>query len=126
MPMATDLQKQRAKSSKRALPVLAEMPQRTSTRPPARKVAPSSASKFVLGKGLSGMKVHDMVTAGVPVDAARRLMNAYRLIDATEVLKVIGISERTLQRAVTTARPLDTNASDRAMRLAAVTAQAIE
>jgi putative toxin-antitoxin system antitoxin component (TIGR02293 family) len=42
------------------------------------------------------------------------------------VLKAMGISERTLQRAETADKRLDTNASDRTLRLAAVTEQAIE
>ena len=54
-----------------------------------------------------------------------RLVEDYSVISLRQVLGVMGISERTFQRAEASARPLDTNASDRAMRLATVTQQAI-
>ena len=53
-------------------------------------------------------------------------MGAYQLLDTEQVLQVVGISERTLQRAAEKARPLDINVSDRALRLASVTSQAID
>jgi len=83
-------------------------------------------SMLRLTKGLSPLQVHDLVTEGLPVDRARELMASFRLIDRDTVLKAMGISERTLQRAKRADRPLDSNASDRSLRLAAVAEQAIE
>jgi len=104
----------------------AGLPARAGKHLPSRKAAPSGASKFTLGKELSGIRAHDMVTAGMSVDTARGLMDAYRLIGSDDVLRVLGISERTLQRASIADKPLDSNASDRALRLATVTSQAID
>ncbi|WP_295432073.1 hypothetical protein [uncultured Thiodictyon sp.] len=53
-------------------------------------------------------------------------MASFRFIDRDTVLKAMGISERTPQRAKLAHRPLDSNASDRLPRLAAVAEQAIE
>ena len=77
-------------------------------------------------KELTPLQTHDRVTKGIGVAALRRLMGAYQLLDTEQVLQVIGISERTLQRAAEKARPLDINVSDRALRLASVTSQAID
>jgi putative toxin-antitoxin system antitoxin component (TIGR02293 family) len=81
---------------------------------------------FDIGKGLSPLEVHDLVTQGLAVEKARELMESFRYIDRETVLKTMGISERTLQRARAADEPLDSNASDRTLRLAAVTEQAIE
>jgi putative toxin-antitoxin system antitoxin component (TIGR02293 family) len=81
---------------------------------------------FQIAKGLSPLQAHDLVTEGLPVDRARELMASFLIIDRDTVLKAMGISERTLQRAKTADRPLDTNASDRSLRLASVAEQAIE
>jgi len=77
-------------------------------------------------KELTPLQTHDLVTKGIGVAALRRFMGAYQLLDTEQVLKVVGISERTLQRAAEKARPLDINVSDRALRLASVTSQAID
>jgi putative toxin-antitoxin system antitoxin component (TIGR02293 family) len=77
-------------------------------------------------KELSPLQTHDLVTKGIGVANLRRLMNAYLLLDNDQICKVIGASERTLQRAAEKAKPLDTNVSDRAIRLASVTSQAID
>jgi len=101
------------------------------TRKPARYLRlpggqTTGKTMFQLAKGLSPLQAHDLVTAGLPVDSARELMASFLIIDRDTVLKAMGISERTLQRAKTADRPLDSNASDRTLRLAAVAEQAIE
>ncbi len=101
------------------------------TRKPARYLRvpggqTTGNSMFQLAKGLSPLQAHDLVTAGLPVDSARELMASFLIIDRDTVLKAMGISERTLQRAKLAHRPLDSNASDRSLRLAAVAEQAIE
>ena len=53
-------------------------------------------------------------------------MASFRFIDRDTMLRAMGISERTLQRAKLAYRPLDSNATDRSPRLAAVAEQAIE
>jgi putative toxin-antitoxin system antitoxin component (TIGR02293 family) len=75
---------------------------------------------------LTPLQTHDLVTKGIGVASLRRFMSAYQLLDSDQICKVIGTSERTLQRAAGKARPLDTNVSDRALRLASVTSQAID
>jgi putative toxin-antitoxin system antitoxin component (TIGR02293 family) len=84
-----------------------------------------TAVLFQIGKGLSALEAHDLVTRGLSVDQARELMESFQYIDRATVLKIMGISERTLQRARAAAKPLDSNATDRSLRLAAVTGQAI-
>jgi len=79
-----------------------------------------------LTRELTPLQTHDLVTKGMGVTSLRRLMSAYRLLDSDQICKVIGTSERTLQRAVEKARRLDPNVSDRALRLASVTSRAIE
>ncbi len=86
----------------------------------------STAVLFQIGKGLSPLEAHDLVTRGLSVGKARELMESFQYIDRETVLKTMGISERTLQRARAAAKPLDSNATDRSLRLAAVTEQAIE
>ena len=81
---------------------------------------------FQIAQGLSPLQAHDLVTEGLPVDTARELMASFLFIDRDTVLKAMGISERTLQRAKTADRLLDTNASDRTLRLAAVAEQAMQ
>jgi putative toxin-antitoxin system antitoxin component (TIGR02293 family) len=77
-------------------------------------------------KELTPLQTHDLVTKGIGVANLRRFMNAFRLLDNDQICKVIGTSERTLQRAAEQAKPLDPNVSDRALRLASVTSQAID
>lgn len=84
-----------------------------------------TAVLFQISKGLSPLETHDLVTQGLSVDKARELMEFFLYIDRETVLKTMGISERTLQRARAADKPLDSNASDRSLRLAAITEQAI-
>ena len=51
---------------------------------------------------------------------------SFRSIDRGTVLKAMGIGERTLQHATGAAKVLDTNASDRTLRLASVAEQATD
>ncbi|KAF1048794.1 type II RES/Xre toxin-antitoxin system antitoxin [Xylophilus sp.] len=98
-----------------------------------RAAAPQAGApgEVLLGDGagplaeLSPLERHDLVTAGLPVVEARRFVVSYRLLDRDDVLRAVGISERTLQRGTAGERLLDANASDRALRLASVTEQAV-
>jgi putative toxin-antitoxin system antitoxin component (TIGR02293 family) len=72
------------------------------------------------------LMVHDMVTRGLPVLLARTMMDSYELVQKDAVLQAIGVSERTLQRGKDADRRLDSNASDRLLRLAAITEHAID
>jgi putative toxin-antitoxin system antitoxin component (TIGR02293 family) len=75
---------------------------------------------------LTPLQTHDLVTKGIGVATLRRFMSAYHLLDTDQICKVIGTTDRTLQRAAEHSRLLDTNVSDRALRLASVTSQAID
>jgi putative toxin-antitoxin system antitoxin component (TIGR02293 family) len=75
---------------------------------------------------LSLIERHDLVTQGMPVQTARDFMDSFTEVGRDLVLKAVGISERTLQRGKAADKRLDLNASDRTLRLAAVTDQAAE
>ncbi len=75
---------------------------------------------------LSPLQTHKLVAEGLPVATALELMASYRFIDRALVLKAVGISERTLQRAMAAGKALDSNASDRTLRLNSVTRQATD
>lgn len=84
-------------------------------------------SKLRLHKALKGLAAHDLVTRGVSVLDAQQLMKAFKIIDASQFFTVLGINPRTMQRrALGTHKMLDPNASDRALRLMAVTSRAID
>ena len=79
------------------------------------------------GATLTGLQAHDMVTEGLSVSAAKRLMASFSLIGEDQLYKVLGITSRTLQRRAASAhKSLDSNASDRALRLMTVTERAIQ
>ncbi|MGF6289641.1 type II RES/Xre toxin-antitoxin system antitoxin [Paraburkholderia youngii] len=63
---------------------------------------------------------------GLPVSAARDLMAAYAIVGREKMLQTIGVSKRTLQRGKNPDLMLDSNATDRLIRLAAVTEHAID
>jgi putative toxin-antitoxin system antitoxin component (TIGR02293 family) len=90
------------------------------------KVQPAQTTLFQFAKNLSPLQTHDLVTEELPARTARDLMASFRFIDRGAVLRAVGISERTLQRGQAGNKLLDSNASDRALRLAAITEQAIE
>jgi putative toxin-antitoxin system antitoxin component (TIGR02293 family) len=90
------------------------------------KVRAAQTTTFQFAKNLSPLQTHDLVTEGLPVLTARDLMASFSIIDRGAVLRAVGISERTLQRGQTGNKLLDSNASDRALRLAAITEQAID
>lgn len=98
---------------------------KTEVREP-RALWPRTASAQAFGlHDLSPLERHDLVTAGLPVVEARRFVVSYQHIDRDDVLRAVGISERTLQRGTAGGdRLLDSNASDRALRLASITEQA--
>jgi putative toxin-antitoxin system antitoxin component (TIGR02293 family) len=88
--------------------------------------AASVRNVFQGARSLSPLQAHDLVAGGLPVAALRELMASFRLVDRDAVLNAVGISERTLQRANAADKPLDSNASDRMLRLASVAEMAIE
>jgi putative toxin-antitoxin system antitoxin component (TIGR02293 family) len=75
---------------------------------------------------LEPLQAHDMVTRGLPVILVREMMDSYELVGKDAVLLAIGVSERTLQRGKDASRLLDSNASDRLLRLAGITEHAID
>ena len=81
---------------------------------------------FRFARNLTPLQTHDLVTEGLPVVVARELMASFHLIDRHTVLSAVGISERTLQRGNAAGKRLDSNASDRTLRLALVAEQAID
>ena len=87
---------------------------------------PSELFTIFTDKNMTPLLAHDLVTEGLPVTVARRFMATFHILDRDMVLRAVGVSERTLQRGKTEDKLLDTNASDRALRLFSVTQQAIE
>ena len=88
---------------------------------------PSKAkATSTLAKNLSPLQAHDLVTEGVTVLVARQMMATFDILQRDEILRVVGISERTLQRGQAKNKLLDSNASDRTLRLAEVADQAID
>ncbi len=87
-----------------------------------------AASAAVITKlaDMTPLQTHDIVTNGLPVALAREMMAEYELVEREDVLRAIGVSERTIQRGKDNDRLLDSNASDRLLRLAAVTEHAID
>ena len=84
-------------------------------------------SKLRLHKTLGGLKAHDLVTRGVPVDDALQVIDAFTVLGVDQLYGVLGINPRTMQRrAAGSSKTLDSNASDRALRLVSITDQAIE
>ena len=76
---------------------------------------------------MTGLMAHDLVTKGVPVAAAKQVMGAFNIIKEARIYDVLGISAKTMQRrSASAAKTLDSNASDRALRLVSVTSQAID
>lgn len=71
----------------------------------------------------TGLGAHDAVTAGVHVADMRQVMKTLKVIGEKEIYVLLGINARTMQRRAD--RTLDSNASDRALRLVSVTNQAI-
>jgi putative toxin-antitoxin system antitoxin component (TIGR02293 family) len=99
-------------------------PAPASTPAPAQ---PGAWNALTLQSGLTGLQAHDLVAQGVRVADARQVMNAFTIINAEQFYGVLGITERTMQRrAASASKTLDANASDRALRLVAVTSQAIK
>lgn len=93
---------------------------------PIRRPAASRWSTLKLQKAQSALAIHDLVTKGVRVADARQVMGAFTIIKADQFYGVLGITERTMQRrAASASKTLDTNASDRTLRLLAVTNLAI-
>jgi putative toxin-antitoxin system antitoxin component (TIGR02293 family) len=75
---------------------------------------------------MTPLQAHDIVTHGLPVVLAREMMDTYEVIAREALLQAIGVSERTLQRGRDEDRLLDSNATDRLIRLASITEQAID
>ena len=94
--------------------------------PKRRRAVIAAKTTFQFARKLTPLQTHDLVTEGLPVVAARELMASFRFIDRHAVLSAVGISERTLQRGNAAGKLLDSNASDRTLRLASVAEQAID
>ena len=88
----------------------------------------SAEARRARGQGeFTGLRAHDLVTQGIRVEDARQLMRGFTIIAEKELLGVLGITARTIQRrAASVHKTLDPNASDRALRLMWVTSQAID
>ena len=84
--------------------------------PSAVKRKPALADSLV--HPAAALQVHDSITQGVSVSAAKHLIDAVQIISEAQVYEVLGISPKTMQRrAASVSKTLDANASDRAMRL---------
>ncbi|MFM0327710.1 type II RES/Xre toxin-antitoxin system antitoxin [Caballeronia glebae] len=75
---------------------------------------------------MTPLQAHDVVTRGLPVALAREMIDEYGVVTREALLLAIGVSERTLQRGKDESRLLDSNATDRLLRLASITEQAID
>ncbi|MGF6858508.1 type II RES/Xre toxin-antitoxin system antitoxin [Paraburkholderia sp. CI3] len=75
---------------------------------------------------IAPLQTHDIVIKGLPVALLRDVTATYQIVRRREVLQTVGVSERTLQRGKNSDLTLDSNASDRLIRLAAATEHAID
>lgn len=95
-------------------------------RGPGRTGRSSDGPQLKLRADITGLTAHDLVTKGVSVAAVKRVMDSFNIITDAQIHEVLGISAKTLQRRSTSGdKTLDSNASDRALRLVSVTRQAI-
>ena len=104
-------------------------PTATIARPkkPAGKRSAAQALPRLFEAAVTGLSAHDLVTRGVTVADARHLVKAFSIIGEAQLYGVLGITPRTMQRRAASAhKTLDSNASDRALRLLSVTRQAID
>ncbi|MFP6557069.1 antitoxin Xre/MbcA/ParS toxin-binding domain-containing protein [Paraburkholderia sp. B3] len=90
--------------------------------------ATGDGTEFKIGKvaNITSLATHDVVMKGLPISVAYEMMRAFKTADRRALLCAIGMSERALQHGRRTDRLLDSNASDRLLRLAIVTEQAID
>ena len=96
-------------------------------KPVVRKVPTGHQRARVNPIGLTGLGAHDLVAKGISVAEARQVMAGFTLIPHEQFYRVLGITERTMQRrAASRTKTLDANASDRALRLMTVLNQAID
>jgi putative toxin-antitoxin system antitoxin component (TIGR02293 family) len=117
MPVAERIQPKAKKSPAREPAV----------RAPRPAASASGWSRLKLLQGMTGLRAHDLVINGVSVAAAKQLIGTFQIINETQLYAVLGISAKTMQRrSANTAKTLDPNASDRALRLVSVTGQAID
>ena len=95
-------------------------------RGPGRTGRSSDGPQLKLRADITGLTAHDLVTKGVSVAAVKEVMDSFNIITDAQIHEVLGISAKTLQRRSTSGdKTLDSNASDRALRLVSVTRQAI-
>ena len=98
----------------------------SAARGPGRTGRSSDGPQLKLRADITGLTAHDLVTKGVSVAAVKRVMDSFNIITDAQIHEVLGISAKTLQRRSTSGdKTLDSNASDRALRLVSVTRQAI-
>ena len=96
-------------------------------KPVVGKHSASPALPTLFEAAVTGLSAHDLVTRGVTVADARHLVKAFSIIGEAQLYGVLGITPRTMQRRAASAhKTLDSNASDRALRLLSVTRQAID
>ena len=74
----------------------------------------------------SALGTHDLAVAGLPADQVQAFLDSFQAIPRAALVAVLGISQRTLERALADQRALDPNASDRALRLLGVLQRAID
>lgn len=99
----------------------------TTSRADRPASAPSVWSQLKLQRDMTGLQAHDLVTKGVSVALDKQVMGAFQIIDETQLYRVLGTSQKTMQRrSASAAKTLDPNASDRTLRLVSVTGQAID
>ncbi|HET9096647.1 MAG TPA: antitoxin Xre-like helix-turn-helix domain-containing protein, partial [Candidatus Baltobacteraceae bacterium] len=78
--------------------------------------------EILAGAPRSDNQIINAVTGGLPASALDDLLEAG--LELAEIARVVGVSERTLQRKRGTAGTLDVAESDRTVRLARILAQA--
>jgi putative toxin-antitoxin system antitoxin component (TIGR02293 family) len=83
---------------------------------------PRTAYRVVPGS-LDG---HDQALAGLPAAQVQSFLESFRQVPWPQLMTVLGISQRTLDRALASQRALDTNATDRVMRLHRILVMAMD
>lgn len=73
---------------------------------------------------LAPLEAHDIVTAGLPMALALEMTRLYAIIERETLFRLLGVSERVLRHGKNAEKNLDTDSSDRLIRLASVTEQA--
>jgi putative toxin-antitoxin system antitoxin component (TIGR02293 family) len=91
-----------------------------------RELDAASAKAITKLAEMTPLQAHDIVTNGLPVVLVHEMMAEYELLKRKDLLHAIGVSECAIRRGKDNGRLLDSNASDRLLRLAVVTEHAID